>query len=209
LLNYLTSLFYAALAVDSPAAFSGSAYESDGMAVLCIAVLPAFFEELFFRGALYSTLRGGVKSSFGKYRGGAGGLVAVVLISALLFMLLHGPSWYFISDFYAGVLLALLVSLTGSLFSSMAAHLLANTASYFLAIYGGRLEAAGIENLTVHLVVICFLGAICHVLHLMKKLILFRAAEDPSRVNENSRRWEEQKKGEETYGNKRKKEGSR
>jgi len=208
LLNYLSSLFYNALQLNSPPAFTGTSYSSDGMAVLCIAVIPALFEELFFRGAVISMLHGAWKPSGNKVKGSGAGFWLTVLLSSFLFMVLHGPGWYFLSDFYAGVLLALLVSMSGSLLSAMVAHLLANTASYFLAIYGGRLEAAGIENLTLHLIVICFLGALCHVLHLIKKLILFREAEDRSRVNENSRRWEEQKKGEETHGKAGKKEST-
>lgn len=192
LLNYLTGIFYDSLAVGAPVAFSGDGYTSVGSALLCIAVIPALFEELYFRGAVLTMLRCAKMKNW----------ITVVFCGAL-FMILHGPGWYFLTDFYAGVLLSLLVFFTGSVYASVAAHLLANTASYFLALYGGRLEAAGIENLTIHVTVVCFLGALCHLLHLLKKLILKRDAEDRSRVNENSRRWEEKKKkGEEHHGNK-------
>ena len=183
LLNYVTSAFYELLAVDAPRAFSGTEYSSVGVALLCVAVLPSLFEELFFRGAVLSMLRSA------KWKN-----ATAILLSALLFMLLHGPSWYFLSDLYAGVILACLVYFTDSLYSAIVAHLLTNGLSYFLALYGGRLEDAGIENLPLHLAVVCFLGAMCHILHLIKKLILRRDAEDRSRVNENSRRWDEQKK---------------
>ena len=185
LLNYLSGLLYAALNVSVPDAFVNGGYSSMGVALLCIAVLPALFEELFFRGALLTTLRcARLKTP------------AVLAITATVFMLLHGPGWYFITDFFAGIVLALAVYFTGSLYASVMIHLLANAASYFLAHYGGRLENAGVEGLSVHVFVVCFFGAICHLLHLIKKLILRREAEDRSRVNENSRRWEEQKKAE-------------
>ncbi len=192
LLNYLIGIFYGLLAIDAPAAFSGSEYGSVGVAILCIAVVPAVFEELFFRGAVLTMLRTAKMKNW-----------VVMFFSAFLFMILHGPGWYFISDFYAGALLALLVYLTGSLYSAIAAHLISNFVSFFLAFYGEKLVDAGIGNLTVHVVVVCFLGAICHLLHLMKKLILKREAEDRSTMNENSRRWEEKKaKGEIKNGKK-------
>lgn len=192
ILNCFLGFLYDRLAISAPEAFIGTDYGSVGIALFSIAVLPALFEELFFRGAVLNLLRSAKMKNY-----------AVILISALLFMLLHGPGWYFLSDFYAGVVLAFLAFFTGSLYASVAAHLLANAVSYFLALYGGRLEDAGIENLPLHIAVICFLAALCHILHLIKKLILQRESEDRSRVNENSRRWEEQKKGEYNNGNKR------
>lgn len=193
LLNYLTGLLYGGLSIDAPSAFSDGGYSSVGSAILCVAVVPALFEELFFRGAVLTTLRTAkVKDWFS------------VLFSALLFMLLHGPSWYFLTDFYAGVLLALLVYLTGSLYAAVAAHFISNFVSYFLALYGGKLVDAGIGNLTIHVVVVCLLGAVCHLLHLLKKLMIKRDEDDRSRVNENSRRWEEKMaKGENSHGKKR------
>lgn len=190
LLNYFTSFLYELLAITAPRAFAGTDYPSVSVALLCVSVLPALFEEIFFRGAVLSSLRSSKMKT-----------AAMILISAFLFMVLHGPGWYFLSDFYAGSVLALLVCFTGSLYSSVVAHFLANTASYFLALYGGRLEDAGIKNLPLHVAVICFLAASCHILHLLKKIIIRRDAEDRSRVNENSRRWEEKKKGEKDHGN--------
>ncbi len=186
LLNYLTSLLYSFLQIDAPAAFSGNEYSSLGLAVLCIAVIPALFEELFFRGAVLTMLRSAKMKT-----------IAVIGFSALLFTVLHGPGWYFFTDFYAGVLLALLVYFTGSLYASVVAHFISNFVSYFLALSGERLVDAGIGDLTIHIVVVCLIGAVCHLLHLLKKLILKNEKEDRSRINENSRRWEEKKaKGE-------------
>ncbi len=180
LLNYLTAFLYGLLEISPPAAFSGSGYPSMGVAILCIAVLPAVFEELFFRGAVLTMLRTAKMKN-----------IAVMGCSAVLFMLLHGPGWYFLTDLYAGMLLAFLVYVTGSVYSAIAAHFISNFVSYFLALYGGKLVDAGIGDLTVHAVVVCFLGALCHLLHLLKKAALRHEAEDRSRINENSRRWEE------------------
>ncbi|MBO5213171.1 MAG: CPBP family intramembrane metalloprotease [Clostridia bacterium] len=186
LLNYLTSIFYRLLAVEAPPAFSGTGYSSVGVAILCIALLPALFEELFFRGAVLTMLRTAKLKN-----------AVVIGLSAFLFMMLHGPGWYFLTDLYAGVILALIVYFTGSLYASVAAHLISNFVSYFLSLFGTRLTDAGIGDLTVHIIVVCLIGALCHVLHLLKKLILKNEKEDRSRVNENSRRWEEKKtKGE-------------
>ena len=92
------------------------------------------------------------------------------------------------------MILALSVYFTGSLYASVAIHFIANTASYFLAHYSGKLANAGIGNFMVHIMAVLFLGALCHQLRLIKKLILRREAEDRSRVNENARRWEAQQK---------------
>ncbi len=180
LLNYLTSLFYNLLSVEVPPAFSSSGYSSPGIAVLCIAVLPALFEELFFRGAVLTMLRSAKLKT-----------VAVLGFSAALFALLHGPSWYFLTDFYAGVLLGLLVYFTGSIYASVVAHFISNSVSFFLASYGEKLTDAGVGDLTVHILIVCLMGAVCHLLHLLKKLIVQQEKEDRSRINENSRRWEE------------------
>lgn len=190
LLNFAVSTFYGWIGVSVPDAFSGGGYSSPGIAILCIAVLPAVFEEIYFRGALLTLLRGsGLK------------IWAVACCGALAFMLLHGTGWYFLSNFYAGAVLTLLVLFTGSLYSAVIAHFLSNFASYFLALYGGKLQDAGIENLLLHLVIVCLLGGACHTLHLIKKLIIKNEKEDRSNINENSRRWEEQKaKGERSDG---------
>ena len=180
LLNYLTSLLYGLLAINAPAAFSGAGYPSMLTAILCIAVLPAVFEEIFFRGAVLTVLRNSKMKD-----------IAVIGASAVLFTVLHGPGYYFLTDLYAGILLAVLVYLTGSVYAAMTTHFLSNFISYFLALYGAKLTEAGIGDLTVHVVVVCLIGAVCHLLHLLKKLILRNDEEDRSRINENSRRWEE------------------
>ena len=183
LLNFITQLFYDALGVSAPAAFSGGGYSSMGLALICISVLPALFEEIFFRGALLTTFRcAKLRSS------------VVIAVTSIIFMILHGPGWYFVSDLYAGVVLSLAVYFTGSLYSSVAIHFLANTASYFLAHYGGKLSDAGIGNFMAHIMAVAFLGGICHLLKLIRKLILRGEAEDRSRVNENARRWEAQQR---------------
>lgn len=186
LLNYLTSMLYGLLAINAPAAFSDAGYPSVLTAILCIAVLPAIFEEIFFRGAVLTVLRSSKMKD-----------IAVIGASAVLFAVLHGPGYYFLTDLYAGILLGVLVYLTGSVYAAMTAHFLANFISYFLTLYGAKLTEAGIGDLTVHVVVVCLIGAVCHLLHLLKKLILKNDEEDRSRINENSRRWEEKRsKGE-------------
>lgn len=183
IINYFSGVLWGLLGVDAPSAFSGNSYSSLLLAVICIAVFPALFEEIYFRGAMLSILHtAGLKNW------------AVIGFSALIFALLHGPTWYFLTDLYAGILLGCTVFLTGSLYASVVVHFVANTVSIFLALYGGKLAEAGIGDLTLHVFVVCFLGGICHFLHLLKKLVLQREAEDRSNVNENSRRWEAQKK---------------
>jgi membrane protease YdiL (CAAX protease family) len=186
LLNYLTSLFYSVLALDVPSAFSSSGYSSQILALVCVTILPALFEELFFRGAVLTMLR------LSKIR-----TPAVIGFSSVLFMILHGPGWYFLTDLFAGMMLGLLVYITGSIYPAMIAHFVSNFVSYILAHFGSRLMDVGIGDLAIHTVIVCLIGALCHLLTLLRKLLIRREKEDRSRINENSRRWEEQKaKGE-------------
>lgn len=179
LLNLLTSSFYSLIGIEAPSAFSVGT-SSPGMAVLYVAVLPAMFEELYFRGAVLTSLRAAKMKNW-----------AVIVFSSVLFMLMHGTSWYFLTNFFAGAVLSFLVLLTGSLYSSVAAHFISNAVSYFLSLYSGRIaSSAGAGNLTVHIIVVCLLGTLCHLLHLLKKLYLRKEEEDRSGINENSRRWE-------------------
>ena len=178
LLNYLSGMLLRRI-TQAPTAYSAAGYPSVPVALLCIAVLPAVTEELFFRGAVQTTLR------MARLR-----TVLVICLPAFFFMLMHGNLWYFSTNFFAGALLSLLVYLTGSSYAAMFAHFLSNFVSFFIAMYSARLASVGNGTLMVHVMVVCLIGALCHTLHLIKKLILRRRSEDRSGVNENSRLWE-------------------
>jgi len=79
------------------------------LCVLFLGILPAFIEEFIFRGA--------VLQGFKKY-----GKWVAVLVSALLFTLIHGNVQQTIYQFGCGVLFGLLVWETGSIWASIILH---------------------------------------------------------------------------------------
>ncbi len=90
--------------------------------LLLIAIIPAFLEEFTYRGLFYNT-----------YRLGAG--FGAALLSGLLFGLVHGNLNQFTYAFVLGVIFALIVEATDSLWSTMVVHALVNAVSV-VTIYG-------------------------------------------------------------------------
>ena len=82
-----------------------------------ISLIPAFFEEFLIRGALV-----------GAYRR-TGRLRATILLSALAFGLLHANLSQFFYTFVAGIVLAALYILSGSIWPGILLHFLNNGAS--------------------------------------------------------------------------------
>ncbi len=82
---------------------------------IVIAIIPAFGEELFFRGILMR---------FAKKKSRT--MVAPILFTAAVFAYSHTNIYGYLSIFLAGVLLAVIYNLTGSLWCSIAAHLFFN-----------------------------------------------------------------------------------
>lgn len=86
---------------------------------LFIAVSPAIFEEFIFRGVMFHTMR---KANI-KY---------AVLISSIMFGLVHLNFNQFCYALFMGIFFALLIEATGSIYSSMTAHLIINGNSVIL-----------------------------------------------------------------------------
>lgn len=93
--------------------------------LLVMAILPAVSEEIFFRGIF---LR------FAKKR--SPGMVVPIAISAMAFALAHATPYSFLAIFFAGVLLAVIYYLTGSLWCSMLAHMFYNGFQVSLEYFG-------------------------------------------------------------------------
>lgn len=87
--------------------------------LLSNAIVPAIVEEFALRGVLLQSLR--------KY-----GDAFAVLASAILFGIMHGNMTQAPFAFILGAVLAILVIMTGSLWTSMAIHLINNTYSVFM-----------------------------------------------------------------------------
>lgn len=83
--------------------------------VLLVAILPAVFEEVFFRGGLQGLLLRWLKSP-----------VSAIIISSLIFSAIHF-SWYgFIPRFMLGILLGTVFYLTGNIWYTILMHFVNN-----------------------------------------------------------------------------------
>ncbi len=87
------------------------------VSLLCMAVLPAVFEELSFRGAFFQEYR----AAFGSWAG--------IIFSAFLFGIYHLNMRQFVYAFICGILFSLLIEATDSIASSMFLHFLMNMIS--------------------------------------------------------------------------------
>lgn len=87
------------------------------VAIFGIAVLPPVCEELAFRGIVYGGYRRDCRP------------VGAVIMSALLFGLMHGNINQFAYAFIIGIAMALLAEATGSIFPTMLMHFLINIRS--------------------------------------------------------------------------------
>ena len=84
------------------------------LAVFVLALLPAIAEELIFRGIIFN----GLRTKFNE--------TGAILISAIMFSLMHGSFQQFVYPFILGSIMAWLVIRTGSIFSSMLVHFINN-----------------------------------------------------------------------------------
>jgi hypothetical protein len=82
--------------------------------VLCICFIGPIIEEIFFRGFLYPALRNKLGASLS------------ILISSIVFSLLHMTFVGFLPIFFLGVMLAYIYERSGSLLSSITIHIIHN-----------------------------------------------------------------------------------
>ncbi len=92
---------------------------SFGLALVFMAVIPAVLEEFVYRGVFYNEYR---KANTGK----------AILISGLLFGLMHMNLNQFIYAFFMGVIFALIIEATDSILASMIVHFTINGSSLLL-----------------------------------------------------------------------------
>ena len=111
-------------------------------AVLVMAVIPAFAEELFFRGILMRIARKRSRN-----------MVVPVLLTAIVFSLSHSNIYGYLSIFLAGVLLAVIYNVTGSLWCAILAHFTFNGTQILLSYLSGSDKAASDKDIPLMLVV--------------------------------------------------------
>ncbi len=134
-MNLLTMFF-----VDNTTAQMTTVMQEQSMLwnVLFIAVLPACVEEFVFRGLLFQTYK---KSSLWKG----------VVLSAFLFGCMHMNFNQFLYTFVFGMILAMAVEATGSIWTSMICHFVLNLNSVLLMavtdnVQGGSLNEAAAQS---------------------------------------------------------------
>lgn len=132
-INVATSFIFSSDVTDSISTDVSSS--TFAVSLFCIAVLPAVFEELSFRGAFFQ-----------EYRDAYGGWVGV-LISGFMFGLYHMNMRQFVYAFLCGILFALLIEATDSIASSMLMHFLMNAISC-VAIYASSSFTDEAQELT-------------------------------------------------------------
>ena len=115
---------------------------------MTVALSPAFAEEFLFRGVVYGNLR-----PFGRTQ--------AVLISALTFALMHQNIGQLFYTFVAGIAMALMYELTGSIWCGVFFHLLNNEISVITEVlYYGRYGDAIEPLLILWDIVVLVLGSV-------------------------------------------------
>lgn len=102
-------------------------------ALIVMGLAPAIFEEVFFRGGVQNILARWMKSP-----------LAAIIITSILFSLIHA-SWYgFLPRIALGIILGLLYQYSGSLWVAILAHFFHNglivTQIYYLTVKGKPIE---------------------------------------------------------------------
>jgi len=94
---------------------------------IVIAIIPAVGEEMFFRGVLMRFVKKKSRN-----------MVVPVLFTAMVFSYSHTNVYGYLSIFLAGVLLAVIYNITGSLWCSIVAHMFFNGSQVILSYLGNN-----------------------------------------------------------------------
>lgn len=110
--------------------------ESLVLGIFAVAVIPAFVEEILFRGILYNTHR---KVSIKK----------ALLLNGLLFGLLHGNFNQFAYAFFMGIVFSLVVEATDTVISTIWCHFLINGNSIISAFLSKNIKTTEVVDSNV------------------------------------------------------------
>lgn len=117
---------------------------------IVMALVPAFCEEFLFRGAILTNLL-----PFGR--------VPAILISSLLFSVMHQNVEQVLYAFAAGILLGVVYERTGSIWNCFFLHLFNNFVSFAFNIVAARLGENNEIGWAIVETALCFVGAVCAV----------------------------------------------
>ena len=119
---------------------------------IVIALVPAFCEEFLFRGVIYGNLR-----PFGKTQ--------AILISSILFALMHQNIQQFFYTFVGGIAMALMYELTGNIWCGVIFHMFNNELAVLTeALYNGKYGEAVAPLLLLWDALVLILGSISIIL---------------------------------------------
>lgn len=149
---YVNSWFCTLIGYEIPAdMLPQQDYNTPSVVILYMttAIAPAFAEEFLFRGVIYGNLR-----PFGRSQ--------AILISALLFSLMHQNIGQFFYTFMAGVVMAIMYELTGNIWCSVLFHLFNNEFSVITEVlYYGGLGESVVPWLALWDAAIMVIGLVC------------------------------------------------
>jgi membrane protease YdiL (CAAX protease family) len=97
------------------------------MSLIILAFFPAMFEEIFFRGAMQNLLSKWWQNPFW-----------AIVVTSLLFSLIHGSVYLFLSRFVLGFVLGLMYHKTKNIWVNIIAHFLNNAVAVFQMFYLAR-----------------------------------------------------------------------
>lgn len=110
------------------------------LSLLVIALAPAIFEEVLFRGSMQTILSGWTKNAW-----------TGILITSVIFSAIHGSYFGFLPRLALGIILGMIFFLSGNLWLSIAMHFLNNaivvTQMYFLTRMGKPIQQAMDESM--------------------------------------------------------------
>ena len=184
LINLLTITLFDVFGSPIP---SNALYQFDSnniwISVLTVAVIPAIFEELFFRGAVLSSLS-------------SEKTIMAILVSSVFFAVVHGSLYFFFSNFFAGVIFTLMIYLTESVFASITAHFFNNILSYIIFVYSNRLMTVGFDSIVVWILVLLLLIALYNTVGAIEKKYTDELKLGRPLINEGELIWEKRKEKE-------------
>lgn len=132
------------------------------VAVFIMAFLPAFFEELFFRGAMQNLFTKWWKNAF-----------LAILVTAVFFSLIHASVYLFISRMILGIVLGAMFYQTKNLWVNIIAHFLNNFIAlcqmFYISRSGKPVNADKLDPKVDWWVALLALAAIVFLLRLLAK----------------------------------------
>ena len=146
--SYINSIICELIGYRLPEELFAETYDNTYavVAYMATALAPAFAEEFLFRGVIYGNLR-----PYGRTQ--------AILISAALFALMHQNVGQIFYTFTAGIIMALMYELTGSIWCGVLYHMINNQLSVIVQyLYYGRYGESIESLLTAWDIMICILG---------------------------------------------------